>query len=93
MSEPILVALIAAAPPSAAAILGYLATRRSLERSVGKGEPPLADSVARFEARTDERFDRLERRIERVDERLDGLNDRQARLQDEVAARRGTASG
>lgn len=93
MSETILVALIAAVPSSAAAILGYLANRRSLEKSVGRGERPLADSLERFEARTDERFDRLERRIDRVDERLEGLNDRHARLRDEVAARRGTASG
>lgn len=35
MSEAVAVALIAAAPPTVAAILGYLANRRSLRRICG----------------------------------------------------------
>src|SRR5919106_4681683 len=35
MSEHVLTALIAATPPTVAAVLGYLANRRSLRRSVG----------------------------------------------------------
>src|SRR5918996_2189266 len=35
MSEQVLTALIAATPPTVAAVLGYLANRRSLRRTVG----------------------------------------------------------
>lgn len=35
VSEGVMIALIAATPPAIAAVLGYLANRRSLRRSVG----------------------------------------------------------
>jgi hypothetical protein len=43
MSQEIEVALIAATPPTVAALLGYIANRRSLRRSVGTNQGvPLA---------------------------------------------------
>ena len=52
MSQEIAVALIAATPPTVAALLGYLANRRSLRRSVGTNQGvPLTKVLERLETR------------------------------------------
>lgn len=67
MSEQVLIAVIASIPPAAAAVLGYLANRRALKRSVGTSPGvPLAKLMERMDARFEIRFDRLERKFDRV---------------------------
>jgi hypothetical protein len=52
MSQEIAVALIAATPPTVAALLGYLANRRSLRRSCrDESGVPLTSVLERLEAR------------------------------------------
>lgn len=60
MSEQILIAVIAAAPPSVAAVLGYIANRRALKRSVGASPGvPLAKLLERMDVRFDSRLGRM----------------------------------
>lgn len=75
VSEGVVIALIAATPPGIAAVLGYLANRRSLRRSVG-GPPgvPLIRVVERVEAKVD-----------RIDAKLDRLTESQAQVREQVA--------
>lgn len=54
MKATIIVAVIAAFPPTLAAVLGFLSNRRSIRRTVG--EPvgvPLVDIVVRLESKID----------------------------------------
>jgi hypothetical protein len=75
----VLVALIAATPPTIAAIFGYLANRRALQRSVGTTPGvPLTKLLKRHESRFERRFDRL-------DAKLDQLVDQQARIRERIA--------
>lgn len=75
MSEQVLTALIAAAPPTIAAVLGYLASRRSLRRSVGTSPSlPLAKVIERVDAKVD-----------RVDSKVDRVIDGQARIRERLA--------
>lgn len=91
MSEGVLIALIAAAPPTAAAILGYLANQRSLRRSVGtSGDVPLAEVVERLETRSEGRFDRLETKVDRVLDQHGEIRERLARIGAERVGRGGT---
>lgn len=84
MSEGILIALIAAAPPTAAAVLGYLANQRSLRRSVGiSGDVPLVKVVERLETRFEGRFDRLETKVDRVLDQHGEIRERMARIEAE----------
>lgn len=75
MSEGVLIALIASTPPGIAAVLGYLANRRSLRRSVG-GPPgvPLIRVVERVEAKVD-----------KIDAKLDRLTESQAQVRERLA--------
>ncbi len=58
MSDPIVVAAIAAGPPTLAAILGYLANNRSLKRTVGEPQGvPLNTIVERLDAKVDKLAD------------------------------------
>lgn len=58
MSEPLLVAVIAAGPPTLAAILGYLANSRSIKRTVGEPQGvPLITIVERLDAKVDKLAD------------------------------------
>lgn len=75
MSEAVTVALIAAVPPSAAAVLGYLANRRSLKRSVGvRPGVPLTRVL-----------DRVEAKIDRIDDKVDRLAEGQAAVRERLA--------
>lgn len=54
MSAEMWVAIIAALPPTIAALLGYLGNRRSIRRSVGNSPGvPLIKIVARIESKVD----------------------------------------
>lgn len=54
MSTELWIALIAALPPTLAAILGYLGNRRAIRRSVGNSPGvPLNKVVQRIEAKVD----------------------------------------
>ncbi|MFN2613298.1 MAG: hypothetical protein ABR552_00585 [Actinomycetota bacterium] len=54
MRAAVIVAIIAAAPPTLAAVLGYLENNRSLRKSVGNAPGvPLARSLERLEAKVD----------------------------------------
>ena len=82
----LLVALIAATPPTIASVLGYLASRRSLRRSVGAWSGvPLVRVLERFEKRVEAGFDRVEARLDRVDGKIDRLGEIQARTGERVA--------
>jgi len=75
MKGAVLVAIVAAFPPTLAAILGYLANSRSIRRSVG--EPtgvPLAALVQRIE----EKLDRLVEGQASIRERLAHIEGAQA---------------
>ena len=88
MSSEILVAVIAAAPPTLAAVLGYVASKRSLKRSVGDNPGlPLHQVLARMESRFDSRFDRVESKIDRIADEQAATRERLARLE---ARRRST---
>lgn len=67
MSSEILVAVIAAGPPTVAAVLSYVASKRSLRRSIGDNPGmPLREALTRIETRAEARFDRLESKVDRV---------------------------
>ena len=75
MREQVLTALIAATPPTVAAILGYLANRRSLRRSVGtRPGLPLAKVI-----------ERLDTKVDRVDSKVDRVIDGQAQMRERLA--------
>jgi hypothetical protein len=78
-SEAVTVALIAAAPPSAAALLGYLANRRSLRRSVGvRPGIPLSRVL-----------ERVETKVDRIDDKIDRLAEGQTAVRERVARMEG----
>ena len=78
MSEGVMIAFIAATPPAIAAILGYLANRHSLRRSVGaRPGVPLARVVERVEGKVD----RLDTKIDRLAEAQTGIRERLARVE------------
>jgi hypothetical protein len=80
VSEALTVALIAAVPPSAAAVLGYLANRRSLRRSVGvRPGIPLSRVLERVETKVD----RIEDKLDRLAEGQTAVRERLARLEGE----------
>jgi hypothetical protein len=55
MSGEILIAFIAAVPPTLAAVLGYLGNRRAIRRSVGNSPTiPLNKVVHRIESKVDQ---------------------------------------
>jgi hypothetical protein len=86
VSEAVTVALIAAAPPTVAAILGYLANRRSLQRSVGTSPGiPLTKVLERLETRFEGRFDRLDAKVDRAADQQVRMRERIARLEAERA--------
>lgn len=54
MSQELFVAVVAALPPTIAAVLGYLGNRRSIRRSLGNSPGvPLSKVVARIESKVD----------------------------------------
>jgi hypothetical protein len=84
MSEQVLTALIAATPPTIAAVLGYVANRRSLRRSVGTHQGvPLTKVLERLETRFEGRFDRLEAKLDRAADQQVRVRERIARLEAE----------
>ncbi|MGH8515778.1 MAG: hypothetical protein ACREV8_17910 [Gammaproteobacteria bacterium] len=70
MSGDVLVAVIAAGPPTLAAILGYLANSRSIRRSVGS---PAGMPLARVIERVEDKIDRLSEGHAAIRERLANL--------------------
>lgn len=78
MNEAVIVAIIAAAPPTLAAVLAFL-TSRSVRRQVAtRGEAPIGLMV-----------ERLERKVEGLDRAVAGIADRLAHLEGrEVLPRR-----
>lgn len=72
MSQELLVAVVAAVPPTLAALLGYLGNRRSIRRSVGNSPGvPLTKVVARIESKVDKLVEGQAQIRERV-ARLEG---------------------
>lgn len=79
MSIEIAIAVIAAVPPTLAAILGFLANRRSLRRSVGSNPGvPLATVMHRTETK-----------IDCIDEKVDRLAEGQAQVRERLASLEG----
>ncbi len=84
MSEEVITALIAATPPTIAAVLGYLATKRSLRRSVGTSPGlPLAKVIERV----DVKVDRVDSKVDRVIDGQAQIRERLARLEGDLARR------
>jgi hypothetical protein len=80
VSEAVTIALIAAVPPSAAAILGYLANRRSLRRSVGS-RPGIP--LSRVLELVETKVDRIEDKLDRLAEGQTAVRERLARIEGE----------
>lgn len=82
MSQEIVIAVIAAVPPTLAALLAYVASKRSLKRSIG-GNPaiPLREVLAQMELRSNGRFDRIESKLDRVVDEHAWVRERLARLE------------
>lgn len=84
MSSEVVVAIIAAGPPTVAAVLSYVASQRSLKRSIGDNPGmPLHRVLVRMESRFESRFDRIESKIDRVAEGQTATRERLARLEAE----------
>lgn len=81
MKLAVIVAIIAAFPPTLAAVLGYLANSRSIRRSVGA---PPGVPLARV-------VERIEDKIDRLSEGQAAIRERLARI--EGAAWRGRPAG
>jgi hypothetical protein len=82
MSSEVLVAVIAAGPPTLAAVLSYVASKRSLKRAIGDNPGmPLHKVLLRMESRFESRFDRVESKIDRVVEGQAATRERLARLE------------
>lgn len=75
MKGAVVVAVIAAFPPTLAAILGYLANSRSIRRSIGE---PTGVPVVAMMQRLDEKLDRLTEGQAAIRERLARLEGAQA---------------
>ncbi|MPZ15539.1 MAG: hypothetical protein GEU73_14155 [Chloroflexi bacterium] len=82
MSQQIVIAVVAAVPPTVAAVLGFLASKRSIRRSIG-GNPgvPLREVLAQMETRSNSRLDRIESKLDRVADEHTGIRERLARLE------------
>ena len=78
MNEQIVIALIAAIPPSLAAVLGYLATKRTILRSVGTRR---GFSIARTLARMDSKIDRVDAKVSEIGAGQSDLARRLSRLE------------
>ncbi|MGH2682724.1 MAG: hypothetical protein ACRDIX_05775 [Actinomycetota bacterium] len=70
MSIEITVAIIAASPPTLAAILAFLQSRSVRRQVATSGKAPIGAVV-----------ERLERRVERLDEKVSGIADRLAHME------------
>lgn len=80
MSEGIIIALIAATPPTIAATLGYLANKRSLRRSVGASPGVPLAAVIRS---VDTKVERIEAKVDRLGEGQADVRERLAHLEGE----------
>jgi hypothetical protein len=84
VSEQVLFAVIAATPPTAAAVLGVFAYRRSLKTSVGRSPGvSLVTLLEHMESRFESRFDRIETKIDILSDRHGEARERLARLEAE----------
>jgi hypothetical protein len=75
MSSEVLIAMIAAGPPTLAAVLSYVASSRSLRRTVGE---PQGVPLTRV-------LERLETKLDHVEDRLDHLIDEQGSTHERLA--------
>lgn len=79
MKTSVLVALVAAFPPTLAAVLSYVASSRSIRRRVGEPTSvPLSQIVERIEAKVDAILESQVSVRERL-ARLEGRHDRRLR--------------
>ncbi len=79
MNEQVVIALIAAIPPSLAAIFGYLATKRTIMRSVGTRR---GFSIARGLARLDSKIDRVDAKVAAIGAGQSDIVERLSRLEE-----------
>jgi hypothetical protein len=87
MNSEVLVAVIAAGPPTLAAVLSYVASKRSLRRSLGNDPGvPLREVLAEMERRFETRFDRVESKLDRVAEDHLLIRERLGLLEADTAA-------
>lgn len=70
MSDAVVVALVAAVPPTLAAVLAFLQSRSVRRQVTTRGEAPIGLMV-----------ERLERRVEGLDQAVAGIADRLAHLE------------
>lgn len=76
MNQEAWVAMVAAVPPTLAAVLGYLGNRRSIRRSLGNSPGvPLSKVVGRLEGKVDRLIDGQSAIRERL-ARLEGIQGR-----------------
>lgn len=83
MKSEIVVAAMAAIPPTLAAILGFLANRRSFRRSLGTSpRVPLAAVIKSVDTK-----------VERIEAKVDGLGEGQADVRERLAHLEGERQG
>ncbi|MDP9232977.1 MAG: hypothetical protein M3P01_00280 [Actinomycetota bacterium] len=70
-----MIAVIAAAPPTLAAILGFFANRRSLRRSLGASPGASLAAVIRS----------VDTKVERIEAKVDGLVEGQSEIRERLA--------
>jgi hypothetical protein len=75
MRDQVVISVIAAIPPTLAAILGFLATKRSLRRSVGAS--PGASLAALLRS--------IDTKIERIDAKVDKLAEANAEMRERLS--------
>lgn len=80
MTSEVVIAMIAAIPPTLAAILGFLANRRSLRRSVGVSTGVPLAAVIRS---VDTKVERIEAKVDRLGEGQADVRERLAHLEGE----------
>lgn len=80
MTSEIVIAMIAAIPPTLAVILGFLANRRSLRRSIGGSTGVPLVSVIRG---MDSKVERIESKVDRLGEGQADVRERLAHLEGE----------
>lgn len=81
MRDQVVVTLIAAFPPTLAAVLAFLATKRSLRRSVGASP---GGSLAALLRSVDTKVERIDAKVDRLAEANAEMRERLSRLEAEA---------
>jgi hypothetical protein len=84
VSRQIVISIIAAMPPTLAAILGFFANRRSLRRSLGASPGASLAAVVRS---VDTKVERIEAKIDRLAEGQSEIRERLAHVEGETHQR------